>query len=177
MPPTDAKSGPKISKAMITDTRLFRGMDDATLELLASNLPVVSAQPGEMLVREGELASELYVVLFGEVEVLKQGGDGADVCVAVLGSGDWFGEMAVLDVQPRSASIRTLAPTTLITMSAADVDRLLRARDMTQFAVLVSNVARELSRRLRVADGLIAQSAHIAEKYVEVSRSLRPGPG
>ncbi len=177
MPTTGAKSGPKISKAMITDTPLFRGMDEATLEVLAEHLPVITAQPGQLLVREGELASELFVLLFGEVEVLKQGHDGADVCVAVLGSGDWFGEMAVLDVQPRSASIRTLAPTTLISMSTADVERLLRARDMTQFAVLVSNIARELSRRLRVADGLIAQSAHIAEKYVEVSRSMRPGPG
>lgn len=174
MPTTGPKSGPKIPKTLIMDTPLFRGMDEATIDLLVSQLPVITAQPGQLLVREGELASELYVVLFGEVEVMKQGHDGADVCVAVLGSGDWFGEMAVLDVQPRSASIRTLAPTTLISMSTGDVDRLLRNRDMTQFAVLVSNIARELSRRLRVADGLIAQSAHIAEKYVEVSRSMRP---
>lgn len=173
MPTSGANSGPTISKAMIVDTPLFRGMDDATLELLASQLPVITAQPGELLVREGELASELYIVLFGEVEVMKQGHDGADVCVAVLGSGDWFGEMGVLEVQPRSASIRTLAPTTMIRMSASDVDRLLRKRDVLQFAVLVSNIARELSRRLRVADGLIAQSAHIAEKYVEVTRALR----
>jgi hypothetical protein len=61
----------------------------------------------------------------------------------------------------------------MLRISTADVARLLRNRDAIQFAVLVLNIAGELSRRLRVADGLIAQSAHIAEKYVAVARRTR----
>ena len=53
----------------------------------------------------------MFVVLSGEVEVLHKGGSDHDVRVALLGPGDWVGEMAVLDVQPRSASVRALAPT------------------------------------------------------------------
>ena len=67
-----------------------------------------------MLIAEGEIAAHMFVVLGGEVEVLHKGGSDHDVRVALLGPGDWIGEMAILDVQPRSASVRSLAPTTLL---------------------------------------------------------------
>jgi CRP/FNR family cyclic AMP-dependent transcriptional regulator len=95
--------------------------------------------------------------------------------VALLGPGDWIGEMAILDVQPRSASVRTLAPTVLLRLHAADVRRLLYERDPGQYALLVMNIARELSRRLRVADRVIANAAGaVAQRYVMESR--RPPP-
>jgi CRP-like cAMP-binding protein len=83
--------------------------------------------------------------------------------------------MAILEVQPRSASVRALAPSTLLRITATDVRRLLYERDATQYALLVMNIARELSRRLRVADRVIANAAgHVAQHYVMESR--RPPP-
>ena len=73
------------------------------------------------------------------------------------GPGDWFGEMAILDVQPRSASVRALAPSLLLSMRPEQVERLLYRRGLKDYSLLIMNIARELSRRLRVADGILAQ--------------------
>jgi CRP/FNR family transcriptional regulator, cyclic AMP receptor protein len=166
---------PEVTPAALRMTRLFDGLSEAMLELLARELPSQWAAPGELLMVEGEMAAHMYVVLTGEVEVLHKGGADHDVRVALLGPGDWVGEMAILDVQPRSASVRSLAPSALLRINAADVRRLLYERDMAQYALLVMNIARELSRRLRVADRVIANAAeNVAHHYVMESR--RPPP-
>jgi CRP-like cAMP-binding protein len=58
----------------------------------------------EIIFREGDAAREFYVILQGEVEVFKVLQQGAEARLATLTPGHWFGEMSVLDVQPRSAS-------------------------------------------------------------------------
>ncbi len=161
---------PRLSAAMLRDIGLFGGLDDETLGLLARELPTEHADAGSIVVREGDQAREMYVVVAGELEVVKHGRAG-DVRVALLGGGDWFGEMAILDVQPRSATVRAVAPTMLVRLSAEHVDQLLYRRDVKAYALLVMNIARELSRRLRVADGILSQMfAAVADEYVRQSR-------
>jgi CRP-like cAMP-binding protein len=174
--PSKAPAPPQTTPGMLRTSRLFAGLNDATLEHLASELRCEMATPGQLLITEGEIAAHMFVVLSGEVEVLHKGGGDHDVRVALLGPGDWVGEMAILDVQPRSASVRALASTELLRVTAADVRRLLFEPALDQYAILALNVARELSRRLRVADRVIAHaSGHVAQRYVMESR--RPPPG
>ena len=111
----------------------------------------------------------MYVVVAGEMEVQKRSQGGVDARVAVLGPGDWFGEMSILDVQPRSATVRTLAPSRLLRISAADLDALYR-HDVKAYAIIVLNIARELSRRLRVADGLLADFVVNVMGYITRAR-------
>lgn len=132
-------------------------MSNATLEVLARSLPTNRVEAGEMVVEEGDLSTQMFVVVAGELEVVKKGESGGDVRVAVLGPGDWFGEMSIIDVQPRSASVRAVAPTLVVSVTPEHVDTLLYRRDMKDYALFVMNIARELSRRLRVADGILAQ--------------------
>ena len=170
--PRDAADGlrPRVSAAMLREIGLFGGLDEETLVLLARELPTQHADAGAVVVREGDQAREMYVVVAGELEVVKHG-RGGDVWVALLGSGDWFGEMAILDVQPRSATVRAVAPTMLVRMSAEHVDQLLYRRDVKAHALLVMNIARELSRRLRVADGILSQMfPAVADEYVRQTR-------
>lgn len=148
---------PAITKATLRDIGLFGGISDTTLDLLAAELPQRRAEPGSTVVAEGDIATDMYIVIAGELEVVKRALDGSTVRVAMLGPGDWFGEMTVLDVQPRSASVRALAPSLLLTMGAEHVERLLYRNDIKDYALLIMNIARELSRRLRVADGILAQ--------------------
>jgi CRP-like cAMP-binding protein len=156
---------------MLRENRLFDGLSDETLAVLADELPSELALPGDLLIQEGDIASHMYVLLTGEREVLHRGEGDHDVRVALLGPGDWVGEMAILEVQPRSATVRSLAPSTLVRVTAADVKRLLFERDVKQYALLVMNIARELSRRLRVADRVIANaSKSVAQRYVLESR-------
>lgn len=148
---------PSITAAILRDIGLFGGISDESLGRLASELPEVRAEPGKIVVQEGELSTEMFVVIGGELEVIKRAADGSTVKVALLGPGDWFGEMAILDVQPRSASVRALAPSVLLSMTADHVDRLLYRVAPKDYSLLIMNIARELSRRLRVADGILAQ--------------------
>lgn len=161
---------PRVTAGMLRDIGLFGGLDDESLEILAKELPTSQVESGAVIVREGENARDMFVVAAGELEVLKHGREG-EIRVAMLGPGDWFGEMTILDVQPRSATVRAVAPTMLVRMSAEHVDKLLYRRDVKAYALLIMNIARELSRRLRVADGILAQLyTQVSEAYVTLRR-------
>lgn len=172
----DHRKVPSIHVGLLRDNRLFRGMDDATLERLLKDLPPELVQPGDMLMAEGDIATYMFAILTGELEVLTHGGgENADVRVALLGPGDWVGEMGIIDVQPRSATVRALAPSVLMRLTAANVKELIQDHDVAQYARMMVNIARGMGRRLRVADRLIAQSsAAVAKQYV--LESMRPPP-
>lgn len=159
---------PLPSNVTATELRnigLFGALPEKVLHHLCSSLHVDEVGPGSYLFREGELGNFMYVVLQGDVEVLKKSKAGADARVALLGPGDWFGEMSIIDVQPRSASILTVSPARLLKVTAADLDRLYRF-DVKSYCLIVLNIAREMSRRLRVADGILADLiANVVQDY------------
>lgn len=141
--------------AQLRQIGLFGALPDEVLEQLSQILTTAQVETGSILFREGEDGRDMYVLLNGEMEVLKRSKGGADARVALLGPGDWFGEMSIVDIQPRSASVRALAPSVLLRVSTGDLDFLYR-HDLRSYALVVLNLARELSRRLRVADGILA---------------------
>lgn len=75
--------------------------------------------PGEIIFHEGDIGDYLYIIMEGEVEVLKQR-EGKDVRVATLGQGAFFGEYALLNERKRTATIRALKPTDLIALQKSD---------------------------------------------------------
>ena len=157
------------SPEALREIGLFGALSDEVLDYLIESLPVLLVAPGEHVFREGDLAREMFVVLNGEVEVLKHAKRGGEARVALLGPGDWFGEMSILDVMPRSATVVALAPSRLLRITSEALDGLYR-RDLKAYSLIVLNIARELSRRLRVADGIIADFVvNVLNDYV------RPG--
>ncbi len=161
-----------LDPAALREVGLFGGLDDETLNVLCRELKPDRVMAGKAVVSEGDQAREMFVVLDGELEVVKKSRGGGDVRVAVLGPGGWFGEMSILDVQPRSATVRAVAPTRLLRISAEEVDRLLYRRDLKAYSLFVMNIARELSRRLRVADGILAQFVgSVADEYAKTSKT------
>jgi len=158
----DPVPGPACTTAVepeeVRDIGLFGGLDDAVLEALVRELRVLELDPGDVVFRENERGREMFVLLSGEMEVVKQSRRDVPSRVAVLGPGDWFGEMSILDVMPRSATVRAIAYSRVLKIGAGDLDNLYR-RDPKSYALLVLNVAREMSRRLRVADALLADMA------------------
>jgi CRP-like cAMP-binding protein len=146
---------PPPSVARLRDIGLFGGLGDDILETFVANLARLELASGADVFHEGEAGRDLFVILDGEIEVLRRSKRGHETRVALLGPGDWFGEMSILDVLPRSATMRVVAPSQLLRFSAQDLDTLYR-RDLRAYSLLVLNIAREISRRLRVADGLLA---------------------
>ncbi len=146
---------PPPTLARLREIGLFGGLGDDILETFVAGLTRLQLASGADVFHEGEAGRDLFVILAGEIEVLRRSKHGHETRVALLGPGDWFGEMSILDVLPRSATMRVVAPAELLRFSAQDLDTLYR-RDVRAYALLVLNIARELSRRLRVADGLLA---------------------
>lgn len=144
-----------ISVEALRNIGLFGALPDSALEFLRARAEVVATAPGTEIFREGEVGDRFYIVVDGELDVIKRGRSSADTRVAVLGPGDWFGEMSVVDVQPRSASVRAVSAARLLAVSASNLDALYR-EDLKSYCLIVLNIARGLSRRLRVADGLLA---------------------
>ena len=108
----------------------------------------------------------MYVLLDGEMEVTKRSRRGRDLRVAFLGPNDCFGEMSLIDLQARSATVRAVAPSRLLTMTSEDMDALYRS-DLKSYTLIVLNIARDLSRRLRVTDGIMAEfAANVLDEYV-----------
>jgi CRP/FNR family transcriptional regulator, cyclic AMP receptor protein len=161
-----------IGPAELRNIGLFGALSDDVLEYLATLLTVETPPAGATLFREGEDANAMFVVINGEVEVLKKSKRSVEARVAVLGPGDWFGEMSIVDIQPRSATVRALAPSRLLRVSSADLDALYR-HDLRSYAIIILNLARELSRRLRVADGILADLiSNVMDQYL-----TRPAAG
>jgi CRP-like cAMP-binding protein len=111
-------------------------------------------EPGAELMQEGELAHGMFVVRAGELEVCKRGRNGHEFCLATLKPGDCVGEMALVDIQPRSATARALTPVTMYVIDQSEIAKL-ADQDLQAYALLVLNIAREISRRLRVADQVL----------------------
>lgn len=144
---------------------LFGGLTDEVLADFGGSLDVVDIAPGKLVFKEGECGREMFVVLEGEMEILRRSKRSLEARVAILGPGDWFGEMSILDIMPRSATVRAIAPSRLLKLTTQDLDGLYR-RDLKSYSLLVLNVAREISRRLRVADGLLAELvANVMDEY------------
>jgi CRP-like cAMP-binding protein len=109
-----------------------------------------------VLFREHEPARTLYVLETGALEVVKKKGDG-EIQLWLIPPGESFGEMSFIDMQPRSASVRALEPSTVWMWHYTAIHERY-SKDTKSYTLLVMNVARELSRRLRRADELIVST-------------------
>jgi CRP/FNR family transcriptional regulator, cyclic AMP receptor protein len=102
-----------------------------------------SYEHGEVIVREGDEGSEMFIIQEGEVEVSREMG-GASVVLATLGRGEFFGEMSLLESEPRSATVRAVGKTTLLVLKRGGL--LLKIRRDPTFAV---EMLQHMSHRLR----------------------------
>lgn len=139
--------------ALLQAMPIFGALGPAALECLLEDAPAVQRAAGEWFFRESEAAESMYVLEQGSVRVLKRW-DGNDWPLHVLHAGDCFGEMALMDFLPRSASVRAVEDCRAIEIAGAALQRLAE-RDLEQFALLQMNLGRELSRRLRTTDELL----------------------
>ncbi len=160
-----------ITSASLREIGLFGALSDDVLQRLAGMLKTMRVAPGETVFVEGDGSGrEMYVVLDGEMEVSKRSRRGRDMRIAILGPNDGFGEMSMIDMQARSASVRALAPSRLLKLTSEDMDALYRA-DLKSYTLIVLNIARDLSRRLRVTDGILADfTANVLDEYVAAKR-------
>jgi CRP/FNR family cyclic AMP-dependent transcriptional regulator len=149
---------PPLDAAFLRTVPIFGGLEDAELERLWSYTEVHAHAAGVVILREGDLAKEMFVLLEGSVEIFSGAGETEQV-LRTLGKGDCFGEMALIDIQPRSASVRTVTPVRLMVIGFDDLIRVYQF-NMQTYTIIVLNIAREISRRLRRANEQLARVGH-----------------
>jgi CRP/FNR family transcriptional regulator, cyclic AMP receptor protein len=150
-----AVSSPDL-KAFLVATPFFGGLLDASLDRLIPMLVERRFDAGATVVAEGEPGRSMYIVQSGELVVNKLGDSGRVICMARLGPGDFFGEMTLIEMQNRSATVVSESPTVLYELTAGNLYTYYKA-DIYAYAMVMQNINRELCRRLRRADNRIAE--------------------
>ncbi|MDQ4129275.1 MAG: ATP-binding protein [Actinomycetota bacterium] len=135
---------------------LFADLAEEDLERLYQMAETVSIPAGELVFEEGSLGDALYVVLDGELEVIKRKG-GQDVVLAVRRVGEFIGEMSLLEKAPRSASVRTLQKSRLLMISQAAFETLLSCSPSAYLTMLHT-----VTSRLRSTEAMLVQSEKMA---------------
>jgi len=139
-------------------TPLLAGMTMPALELLAAEGVVISFPAGAFIVREGQPGHSFFILVEGDVDVVKTNDLGHVIPLAQLQAGTFFGEMSVVDPVTRTASVRTLTDVKTIEIRAATLYRLFQKMP-DQYSVLILNLSRDMARRLRKLDEAYAAKA------------------
>ncbi len=153
-----------ISLKFLQSAPIFGGIDDKTLNFIVASSPVISINQADYFFRENDLADCMYVLQQGKVEILKTWRNKARH-LSYLYSGDCFGEMALIDFSPRSASVRAVDDCLALQLSTRCIDEIHNI-NIKQFAILQMNMGREVSRRLRKVDEQLFR-AKMEEKLVK----------
>ena len=106
---------------------------------------------GQLVAREGDRGDQMYVIVSGQVRITKNFGQPNETLLAELGEGDFFGEMCLLETLPRSATVQAVTYTQLISWPSLAFYQLYQAMPK-DYGILLLNMARDLSRRLRKLD-------------------------
>ena len=137
---------------------IFGGLSADALSRIAAMIRARDVEAGTAILEQGTPAREMFIVREGELEVRKRNSRGVDIKVATLRAGDCVGEMSLIDIQPRSATVRALGPVKLLVLTSGDLAEIERA-DPRSWTLLVMNIAREISRRLRRVDEVLVELA------------------
>src|SRR6476659_1078234 len=138
-------------KAFLLATPFFGGLSDASLDLLISMLAERSFDAGATIFAEGEPGRSMLVVHAGDLVVSKLGDSGRSIRMTDLGPGDFFGEMTLIEMQNRSATVVAETATVWYELTARNLYAYYKA-DIYAYVIVMQNINRELCRRLRRAD-------------------------
>lgn len=155
-----------LSLVVLRNVPLFSGLDQAELEKLSRVAGRRRATRGEFIVRAGDVTDALYILLNGSAKVTNCDEEGREIILAMLGPGEFFGEMGLIDGSPRSANVVAQEACELLLMSKADFQRCMQ--DNFQVALKLMRI---LVQRLREADRKI-ESLALLDVYGRVARLL-----
>jgi CRP/FNR family cyclic AMP-dependent transcriptional regulator len=159
---------------LLAEISFFEFLNDDDRHALAEVIDHVSLEEGRVLFEVGEPGDELYIVREGEVELFVKDTVGQKITLHTARAGDIFGELALLDDEPRSATAVALAPTSLLVLDRGDLSLLFRRKPDAALAMLaaLSSMTRKADRLLqtrvsRNANEETAESLGILQKIAD----------
>jgi CRP/FNR family transcriptional regulator, cyclic AMP receptor protein len=146
-------------QAFLQAIPIFAGLTPAALTEIESAVEESVFHRGDIIVREGEPGNRMFIIGSGTVEVVKYLAQSGETVLAVLKSRDFLGEMSIIECVARSASVRAVEDTLLFALKGIDLYHLFQ-RHPDQYAIVILNIARDISRRLRALDEKYAALSH-----------------
>lgn len=140
----------------LKDVPLFGAMNDTQLAALARTGNMKRFSKNQIIVNQSSPGNTFYIVITGQVKVALLHEDGKEIILTLLGEGDFFGELSLLDNDPRSASVVAAECTTLFTLSRRQFYQLITANPR-----ILESIIKEMCRRLRRADEKINSLAFL----------------
>jgi CRP/FNR family cyclic AMP-dependent transcriptional regulator len=144
----------------------FTQLNEHELELVRSLASERSYAKTAVVLTEGEMGDSLYMIQSGKVKVVIGDEEGREIILKILGPGDFFGEMSMIDKEPRSASVTTLEPATLLVLTHAAFEKCVE-----QAPRIAKVVMQILAHRVREADRKIGTLA-LMDVYGRVASTL-----
>ena len=144
----------------------FTQLNDRELDVVRSVSSEKSYPKNAVVLTEGEMGDSLYMIQSGKVKVFIGDEDGREIILKILGPGDFFGEMSMIDKQPRSASVTTIEASTFLVLTHAAFEKCVE-----QAPRIGNMVMRILAQRVREADRKIGTLA-LMDVYGRVASTL-----
>jgi signal transduction histidine kinase len=156
-------------KGLLRDIYFFRGLTEEDLAKVAAVCREEHFKSGDMICREGSPADRFFIILEGAVEVWKDWGDPEADLLAVHGPGHLFGELALIDELPRSATVIAREPARLLSIGRRDFHEII-----TNNASVALSVMRSVSSMVRVSNETFVDSLRARNKaLVKANRKLK----
>ncbi len=147
------------------------GLTSETIKFVLRHSHVRNVAAGDFFFREGDVGDCLYVIRSGTAVVERTWND-EPIVIARVGAGDCFGEMSLIDLQRRFASVRGESDCTAIEVPYNALCKLCR-EDVEQYAMVMMNLGREVSRRLRIAgERLFQYQQELGQQWFDEQVSL-----
>jgi CRP/FNR family cyclic AMP-dependent transcriptional regulator len=155
-----------VSTAVLRTVPLFAHFPEDQLRMLTAVIVRRAVPRGAMIMAAGDPTDSLYIVISGRLKVMMGDAEGKEVILSILGPGEFFGEMGLIDDSPRSAGVVALEPCELLALARRDFKKCLAENFEMAMAVM-----RGLVKRLREADRKIGSLA-LLDVYGRVARLL-----
>jgi len=146
----------RVTRDQVCKVPLFSDLSDDMLEMMVRASTVMEFARNKVIFHEHEHGTSLFIILKGMVKVSLVRPDGKEAILAILRPGEFFGEMALLDNRPRSASVIVLEPTSVMVLTRMDFVRMIS--DNPQ---IIRHMIITLATRLRKANAKIAALAFL----------------
>ncbi len=159
-------SGAALAKAaLLRGIEIFSGLPESDLHALSARMRKRTAGPGRAFFREGESGQELFVLVSGRVSITVRGADGEEIELSRVGPGAFFGEMALLEKAPRSATCAAVETSTCLVLGASDFEALLVEQPRAAAGVL--------DRMLGIAAGRLLTTGSFLSQMVQWGDTAR----
>jgi len=155
-----------LDTSLLAKVPLFHGLDADNLNAIANQAVSQQYPKNSILVYEGEEPDALYIIVSGKAKVYVSDEDGKELVLDSLGPGEFFGELALIDGAPRSATVMTTDKSTLLKINQKDFSSYLQ-----NTPGVALNVLKELARRVRGVNEHIRDLA-LLDVYGRVARTL-----